>query len=710
MYRKRRRLKYRKERALLSDVLPYEVPVTFTNRHFYVFVLNNNIELISRSSKGQVSYHVQWLQNGPVVEKVIRLLFGLDKGLNKTVKTVKRFGKQEKVASIKLSKQRMVSIPFSFQIRHKRGAPRELTICHPRNQIQVVDFYYSFKELILYYSNIGSFSIRRPNRIAKFSYYKDKTHYDILSEETVSVEEDDKEYESLRSYFAYKDYSNIHKFYESYRFHRAEKKYDRLVKLDITRCFDSIYTHSISWAFLGKGRVKANVPTSLKSFGGQFDALMQCLNYNETNGIVIGPEFSRIFAELILQTVDLNVEKALSAPKHGLVHKRDYEVFRYVDDYFIFFNEDADINTFVEELQICLSQYKLYLNQGKQEAFEKPIITALTIAKLKVANLLDGAIKYQLIREEVVIDEASGESETITKGSVSMRGQDLISRYKAVLSESSVEYKDIVNFTLAIVDRRIVKLIRDFGRLTDKASHQKALTKSLIEILDFTFFIYSVAPRVNTTIKLCRVIRFCTAFCKGKSIDAGYRERVFKEILDNVIFVLRKNRFEENTQVETLYLLIALAELGKGYWLTQETLCEYLGLRLPSKPSGVGGVAHGGATPEMNYFTITVILFYIKDKQRYAELRQLLQDRVVGYFSGLGNQVAKSAEATMLLLDMLTCPYIDTKAKRAMLTSAGYTGKKTQESMIGLQDNWFTTWKGFDLGLELELKHSQDVY
>ena len=38
---------------------------------------------------------------------------------------------------------------------------------------------------------------------------------------------------------------------------------------------------------------------------------MQRLNYNETNGIVIGPEFSRIFAEIILQRVDKEVEKAL---------------------------------------------------------------------------------------------------------------------------------------------------------------------------------------------------------------------------------------------------------------------------------------------------------------------------------------------------------------------------------------------------------------
>ena len=38
---------------------------------------------------------------------------------------------------------------------------------------------------------------------------------------------------------------------------------------------------------------------------------MQNLNYGETNGIVIGPEFSRIFAELILQEIDKSVKNIL---------------------------------------------------------------------------------------------------------------------------------------------------------------------------------------------------------------------------------------------------------------------------------------------------------------------------------------------------------------------------------------------------------------
>ena len=58
---------------------------------------------------------------------------------------------------------------------------------------------------------------------------------------------------------------------------------------------------------------------------------MQQMNYNETNGIIIYPEFSRIFAELILQRIDKNVEKELY--NKGYRYKEDYDIYRYVDDF-----------------------------------------------------------------------------------------------------------------------------------------------------------------------------------------------------------------------------------------------------------------------------------------------------------------------------------------------------------------------------------------
>ena len=145
------------------------------------------------------------------------------------------------------------------------------------------------------------------------------------------------EYENLKTYFSYEKYSNIYKFYEDYRYQRAEKKYKYLVKFDLQSCFDSIYTHTISWATAGGADKVKVLPGYHGSWvGDAFDNLMQSVNARETNGIIIGPEFSRLFAEIILQYIDQKVEQELSGKEFR--QKFTYECYRYVDDYFLFYN------------------------------------------------------------------------------------------------------------------------------------------------------------------------------------------------------------------------------------------------------------------------------------------------------------------------------------------------------------------------------------
>lgn len=45
MRRKKIKLRYKKERVLLSDVLPYELPFIFTNRYFYRFLVRNEVRV-----------------------------------------------------------------------------------------------------------------------------------------------------------------------------------------------------------------------------------------------------------------------------------------------------------------------------------------------------------------------------------------------------------------------------------------------------------------------------------------------------------------------------------------------------------------------------------------------------------------------------------------------------------------------------------------
>ncbi len=686
MTHKQYNLKYKKERVILSDILPYEIPITFSNRHFYDFILYNGIEY--KKDK------IEWISDDDALETIVKLMFGL-KDNTKATETVLRFDKQVQLSSFKPPKKNkkssFVSIPFNYKINHKENEYRELSICHPRNQLKIIDFYNEFKELIIYYCSISPFSIRKPHKVSGFVYHKDKTHYDILSDDKITVEEFDKEYENLKSFFVYKDYSNIYKFYESNKYHRCEKKYNKLLKLDISKCFDSIYTHSIGWALLNKESIKENLGKSEETFAGKFDKLMQEINYNETNGIIIGPEFSRIFAELLLQSVDKKIEQILYN-EYKLNHKLDYEIFRYVDDFFIFYNDENDRGKILEVLQLELKNLKLCINSSKTITYTKPIITEISIAKNKLANLIEEKLIYNL--------ENSEGNPNIKKGSIHINSKHLITDFKTIVKECKVDYKDILNYSLSIIEKRCEKIIKNFNLSDKNENSEKQLIKAIINILYFVFFIYSVSPRVNTSIKLCRIIELFVTFLKRKIKNRDLKHLVFKFIYDEICFVLKKNENNKHKQVETLYLLIVLSELGKNYWLEESILLNYFNI---SKNEDV-------ENSKLNYFSITVLLFYIKNKKCYGKMKNIIENTIKEKFDNNKQMIWNNTELTLLLFDCIACPYLKIDTKYHLLNVYGISDDKLKNKIINKKLYWFTKWNKFDFGKELDSKHSREVY
>lgn len=95
----------------------------------------------------------------------------------------------------------------------------------------------------------------------------------------------------------------------NFALHEAKKSYlqatsDWVVTTDITRFYPSIYTHSIAWAAYGKERVKRNLNAYKGSLADRLDLLVRSCNRNQTVGIPVGPETSRIIAETISARID----------------------------------------------------------------------------------------------------------------------------------------------------------------------------------------------------------------------------------------------------------------------------------------------------------------------------------------------------------------------------------------------------------------------
>lgn len=99
----------------------------------------------------------------------------------------------------------------------------------------------------------------------------------------------------------------------NFTLHRAKKAYlestsDWLVKTDITRFYPSIYTHSIPWAAYGKENVKRRMGYYKGSLADRLDVLVRACNRNQTIGIPIGPETSRIISEIISSRIDMEFD------------------------------------------------------------------------------------------------------------------------------------------------------------------------------------------------------------------------------------------------------------------------------------------------------------------------------------------------------------------------------------------------------------------
>lgn len=115
--------------------------------------------------------------------------------------------------------------------------------------------------------------------------------------------------------------------------HRRKKAYieaqsDWIVRTDITRYYPSIYTHSLAWACYGKEAVKNKRNLYEGSLLDRIDQLVRAANRNQTVGIPVGPETSRILAELIGRNIDRQVCAASGKIKPSSVD-------RLQDDWFV---------------------------------------------------------------------------------------------------------------------------------------------------------------------------------------------------------------------------------------------------------------------------------------------------------------------------------------------------------------------------------------
>ena len=135
--------------------------------------------------------------------------------------------------------------------------------------------------------------------------------------------------------------------------------YSNILVSDISRFYSTIYTHVIPWALHGKAWCKAHLhtPALNSSTGNMLDVSVRKGQENQTIGIPIGPDTSRIISELIGIAIDEKLEQMIEID-HG-------RIFRNVDDWFIGFDGAGEAEDAIAFLANACKEYELELNSEK---------------------------------------------------------------------------------------------------------------------------------------------------------------------------------------------------------------------------------------------------------------------------------------------------------------------------------------------------------
>jgi Reverse transcriptase (RNA-dependent DNA polymerase). len=185
---------------------------------------------------------------------------------------------------------------------------------------------------------------------------------------------------NIRSNF-FKNYLDRTVFSTGYRY---------LLKVDLSKCYENIYTHSISWAIFGKDaskeelNKKPNLRNTAYTKADQLDKFVRSINNNETKGIPTGPISSRIVSEIILSSID------------GHLREKGYHFKRYVDDYNFYFRNEVEVYEFLPHFQNILYEYKMHLNTEKTtiEKYPYQLNSDFTQVLRNHDFMKDGYLKY----------------------------------------------------------------------------------------------------------------------------------------------------------------------------------------------------------------------------------------------------------------------------------------------------------------------------
>ena len=176
-------------------------------------------------------------------------------------------------------------------------------------------------------------------------------------------------------------------------------RYNCFLQTDITNCYGSLYTHTITWALHGKRKGKKSKGDLL---GDTIDTIIRWSTNNQTNGIPQGSILMDMIAELVLAYADAHLSSTILFYNHNNQNNRikDFQILRYRDDYRIYTKTPEDAVKIANLLTVVLADLNFKLNAQKTFVSEKMITDVIKSDKyywLKAKNEKKSLQKHLLL-------------------------------------------------------------------------------------------------------------------------------------------------------------------------------------------------------------------------------------------------------------------------------------------------------------------------
>lgn len=675
-----------KYRVAVSDILPYERPIFFTNRFFVRFLKNYGI--VCRDGK-----LVATKNQCDGLDGVLAILGGS--------KDARRPAFQYYIAKSSTERGRLLSL------------------IHPFHQVAMVEFYDRYKTVIIDFCQRSHYSIRFPYKVAVVQE-KPKGYPKYLSD---NVKETRSE-ESVKHFFAYKYYHNINDFYDDYRFLRAEKKFALMEKTDLEHCFDSIKPALLSEAMFGSpmNEAQGSMPSDFYTLNQGYENKPE--NGNPGEGIIIGPEFSRIYAEIIMQSVDVECKRLLD--KEGVILNRDYVFYRYVDDGFLFCNSENVKVRFNEIYQSCLLKYGLKRCDDKSDKYQsfdkRPFLENLTAGKLSLIRLIDEKFENRLDTYKGYRKIQEGRYDTPT----ALDYKSFVQSVRAIMQTYGLKYKEVMSFILGVLNKRLTVLLGEFNNLYKQYSQAEFLSEineqglgikqqyerdfadfldNLVEVL---FYFYSCDSRMSTSTKVVSIINHLQLFVRGKYqfSNGDWSAKFSQSLIDG---------FDERLTDCTQNLF---ASLGTDHACHIETL-NFLELQkcmstaVQIHPRRVAAFADI-IGERLNFFSVFQMLHFIKNDIRYSQLKEKLINWIEIKIAPLAEQSDVSdTESVISFFELLCCPWVNRNVKVNLLERFKQFNSKEKESVLhfaSCQKDLFVKWRDYSILEEMQHISNTEVY